>query len=566
MSLKKFNIFVVLISLTVMTLLYLYIAKLLHTNIDAQVRNSVRVSAIELRQQLLSNFNTLQQRFTLYEEYSLQKLEHVKTSLQEEGLEHNLDDLAKDINVNVYDGHYEIYIINKDKVVTESTSKADVGLDYKEYPYFAKELERLKSGGLEYQISAPVFDEFALDIAQYYVMSLDSEHWVMIGFVLPFSEYVTYKTEDLQHVFPSLKELKLFILTYDNIQLINTKVHQKKDMAASKTRKEQYAAMIIEELGLSKSDDSTSIELIAESFAQQPVVMKYADKKREGLAYTLVESSFEDTSDDFMLISRAVFDESLYLSEYNNLKNLMYLFISLVYIFMILGFALMYKAVIQKISVIEAQMHDDNAIEVKGFLFSEFKYFIKRYNNFLGRWKQEVQRLNEITLQDELTKCANRRYFNQKMKEQIDLYRRYSQEFSMIMFDIDDFKAVNDTYGHTEGDHVLQGIASDVRHQLRVSDVLCRIGGEEFAIILPETNRKSALFVAEKIRKVIEKQEYVQNAQITISLGVESFDEHYDFNTFYAAVDKSLYRAKNSGKNCVKSSQDEEVIAEGKGD
>jgi len=554
MSLKKFNIFAVLISLSIMTLLYLYIAKLLQNNIDAQVKNSVRSTSVELRQQLLNNFNALQQRFTLYEEVSLVKLKEVAKALREESSDEQLARLSQKINTNVYDGHYEIYVINKDKVVIKSTSKADIGLDYKEYPYFSKELDQLRAGAIEYKISAPTFDEYALDIAQYYFVALDDERWAMIGFVLPFSEYVTYKKEDLQHIFPSLRHLELYILTYDNIQYINTEAHAKKDMATAKDEKEQYANMIMNDLGLHKSDDSSSIELIAESLIEQPIVMLHDDNARDTLVYTLVESSFENTSDDFMLISKATFDQKVYLAEYVELKNLMYFFITFVYIFMVFGFALMYKSVIQKISGIEHQMHRDEPIEINGFLFSEFKYFIKRYNSFLLRWKAEVERLNEITLLDELTQCANRRYFNQKMKEQIDLYRRYEQEFSMIMFDIDDFKSVNDTYGHNEGDKVLQGIAEDVRKQLRVSDVLCRIGGEEFAVILPETNRESAIFVAEKIRKVIESREYIDGVRITISLGVESYDKNYTFNTFYTLVDKFLYKSKNSGKNCVSSS------------
>ena len=118
MSLKKFNAFIVLISLTVMTLLYLYITELLQHNIDAQVQNNVRSTTVELRQQLLNNFNTLQQRFGHYEESSLQKLQDVSKQITESTTSVDLITMASLINKNVYDGHYEIYIINEDKVVT----------------------------------------------------------------------------------------------------------------------------------------------------------------------------------------------------------------------------------------------------------------------------------------------------------------------------------------------------------------------------------------------------------------------------------------------------------------
>ncbi len=553
MSLKKFNIFIVLISLSIMSLLYIYIVQQLETSIDAQVKRSVRSTAVELRQQLLNDFNTLKMRFGHYEASSLEKLQKVASAIDTDTSNETLVELANMINVNVYDGHYEVYVINSDKVVSLSTSKGDIGLDFKAYPYFSKELDQLRSGGIEYKISAPTFDEYALDIAQYYLVSLD-DRWVMIGFVLPFGEYVNYKVSELQETFHSLKELDLYLLTYDNIQHINSTPSSTKNLTRTMAQKDQYAQMIMDDLSLQKSQVSSVVEVIAGSFTQKNLEVIHSENAQTSVVYTLVESSFEETSDDFMLISKAVFDQRLYLADYAELKNLMYMFISFVYLFMLLGFWLMYKAIIQKISGIEKQMHHDEPIELEGFLFSEFDYFLKRYNNFLLRWKAEVNRLNEITLQDELTQCANRRYFNQKMKEQIDLHQRYEQEFSMIMFDIDDFKAINDAYGHTEGDHVLKNMSKDVQGQLRVSDVLCRIGGEEFAIILPETNRKSAVFVAEKIRKMVEEQSYIKNETVTISLGVESFNKGYDFNSFYRAVDTLLYKSKEGGKNCVNSS------------
>jgi len=536
-----------------MSLLYIYIAQKLQVSIEAQVKRSVRTTSVELRQQLFNDFNTLEMRFGHYEESSLKKLQKVVNTLTDDVSAETLADLMKTINTNVYDGHYDLFIINSDKVISMSTSKGDIGLDFKAYPYFSKELDQLRSGGIEYKISAPTFDEYALDMAQYYIMSMD-DRWVMIGFVLPFGEYVNYKVDELKKTFPSLVDLDLYLLTYDNIQHINTTPLPAKDLKRSMQQKDQYANMIMHDLHLKKSPESSVVEVIAGNFSEHNIELIHDDIRQKSVVYTLVDSSFEETSDDFMLISKAVFDQSVYLAEYSELKNLMYLFITFVYFFMILGFFLIYKAVIEKISTIEKQMYHDEPIELKGFLFSEFSYFLSRYNSFLLRWKDEVKRLNEITLQDELTGCANRRFFNQKMKEQIDLHRRYDQVFSMIMFDIDDFKAINDTYGHTEGDNVLKQMATDVHEQLRVSDVLCRIGGEEFAIILPETDRKSAIFVAEKLRKVIASAHYIENEQVTISLGVDSYDKTYDFNTFYQIVDKLLYRSKEGGKNCVNSS------------
>ena len=550
MSLKKFNIFFILISLLVMTLFYLYIARLLQNNIDTQVQNSVRSSGIELRQQLYSNFNLIEQRFVHYEEVSLLKLKEVAQSVDKNTTTETLVSLSSILNHNVYDGHYEIYLIDENKKVIESTSKGDVGLDYNEYPYFSKALDKLQEGTIEYKISAPTYDEYALDIAQYYVVATNDGQWVMIGFVLPFDDYIHTQPETLNDVFPALKQVDLFILTYDSIQHINTQAHKIKDFKTAGAEKEYYANMMMKDLSLEKRQDSGVIESIAGFFSEQNMVqlLKVDD---ESEVYTLVDSSFENSADDFMFIAKLTFDHEYFRQGYDELKNLMHLFVSFIFLFILFAFIIIYSFVIKKVSAIVYEMQSDEAIKIEGFMFSEFKFFVKRYNSFLLRWQEEVHRLNDITLTDELTQCANRRHFNQIMKSQIDLFKRYQHPFSMIMYDIDDFKAINDSYGHTQGDTVLTKMSEDVRQHLRSSDILCRIGGEEFAIILPDTDEEAATVVASKIRETIEKHIYIDKQSVTISLGVSEFTGGHNFNSFYSSTDQLLYQAKNSGKNCV---------------
>ena len=552
MSLKRFHIFFVFFSLLAMLLLYLYISNLLQINIDKNVKNSIHSTAIELRQQLRNDFATVQQRFSIYEEISLEKLYHATNYLGDNPNRYDLNVIAKEINSNVYDGRYEIHIINDAKIVEKSTTLNSVGFDYSLFPHFSNELDQLKSEGIEYKITPPMFDEFTQSISQYYVLRGVGNQWIMLGFVLPFEEYVNQNVNKLQAGFPSLKALDLYILTYDAIQHINTDKESLLTDDLAKVNR-QHNHMMLEELGLETTEERSAIVAIAERFSQQNVVSIENELTQETVIYSLATSSNENDADDFMLITKMRFDKSHFLSDYLELQNLMYLFITMVIIFMVAGFFLIHKAIIQTIGKIVVQTQKDEPIRIEGYLFSELKFFIQRYNNFLLRWKEEVRHLNDITLTDELTQCYNRRYFNSKIKKQIDLYERYKQEFSMIMFDIDNFKHVNDIYGHSIGDHVLRSMAEHVQEQIRTSDVLCRIGGEEFAVILPETNRESAMFVAEKIREHIEQQVYIENEQVTISLGVDSFTEEYDFNSFYTTVDSYLYKSKNSGKNCVNS-------------
>ena len=550
MSLKKFNLFFILISFLVMTLFYLYIARLLQNNIDTQVQANVHTSAVEFRQQLYTHFNTLQQRFVHYEEVSLLKLHEVAKTVDENSTSETLLSLSSILNHNVYDGHYEIYLIDKNKEVVASTSKGDIGLDYKEYPYFSKALDKLQDGTIDYKISAPTYDEYALDIAQYYVLPAANGRWVMIGFVLPFDDYISSESETIANVFPALNKVDLFILTYDSIQHINTQAHKMKDFKTAGAEKEYYSNMMMKELDLVKSPENDVIETIAGFFTEQNMV-QLQKLNDESEVYTLVDSSFENSADDFMFIAKLTFEHEYFREGYNELKNLMHLFVSFIFLFILFAFILIYSFVIKKVSAIVHEMQSDEVIKMQGFMFSEFKFFVKRYNSFLVRWQDEVHRLNDITLTDELTQCANRRHFNQIVKSQIDLFKRYQHPFSMIMYDIDDFKAINDSYGHTQGDTVLIKMSEDVRKHLRSNDVLCRIGGEEFAIILPDTNEEAATVVANKIRETLEKHTYIDNQSVTISLGVSEFTGGHNFNSFYSSTDQLLYQAKNSGKNCV---------------
>lgn len=153
---------------------------------------------------------------------------------------------------------------------------------------------------------------------------------------------------------------------------------------------------------------------------------------------------------------------------------------------------------------------------------------------------------------DELTKLHNRKAYNERMEELLSLKKRNKTSFSMIMYDIDNFKSVNDTYGHRVGDTVLIQMSALVKSYIRESDYLFRIGGEEFIILLTETDVKDALTVATKICKSVENDlKNIINTPITISLGLSEANESDTEDTIFKRVDTLLYKSKNDGKNRV---------------
>jgi len=167
----------------------------------------------------------------------------------------------------------------------------------------------------------------------------------------------------------------------------------------------------------------------------------------------------------------------------------------------------------------------------------------------------ENARLFELATTDGLTKLFVHRYFQLLLDQEVHNHQRFKRPFSIVMMDIDDFKVINDTYGHPTGDKVLRHVARAIKKNTRAVDVAARYGGEEFVLILPETDLENARVAAEKICDFIEQMEIQhghEKIRVTISAGVASFPRHAgDKQTLIRSADGALYIAKRSGKNRV---------------
>lgn len=178
---------------------------------------------------------------------------------------------------------------------------------------------------------------------------------------------------------------------------------------------------------------------------------------------------------------------------------------------------------------------------------------LSRMNKKLNELQGELQQQAE---HDHLTSLYNRRYFEKISSTVIKLGKRSKQKTSIIIIDIDDFKLVNDTYGHHVGDNVIKFLSSSFLKNIRESDIAARVGGEEFVILLPNTNVESAIALASKIRSFVENSiiniNEKQTLKFTISLGVdEVLESDLDITPSLNRADKLLYKAKSSGKNRV---------------
>lgn len=162
--------------------------------------------------------------------------------------------------------------------------------------------------------------------------------------------------------------------------------------------------------------------------------------------------------------------------------------------------------------------------------------------------------LYQAAIRDPLTHAYNRRFFQEESGRAVSHAMRHGAPLTIIMLDLDHFKAVNDTYGHQAGDAVLQAVASELGRGIRHEDVLCRIGGEEFAILARSTTLVQATLAAERLRSRVEALVVAHdnhNLKVTISLGVAELLGDKDADSLVARADRALYRAKAEGRNKV---------------
>ena len=172
--------------------------------------------------------------------------------------------------------------------------------------------------------------------------------------------------------------------------------------------------------------------------------------------------------------------------------------------------------------------------------------------NIEGQYHEEIYRLMTV---DGLTQVHNKRYFDEMLDREVSRARRYDREFSLILFDIDHFKQVNDTFGHLAGDAVLRQLGNVVSKSVRRDDIVARTGGEEFGILIPEIGLAGAAELAQKLNTLVDEHPFEFEStrmDVTISCGVASWGrQHESGPSLVQAADDALYEAKRTGRNRV---------------
>ncbi len=188
-------------------------------------------------------------------------------------------------------------------------------------------------------------------------------------------------------------------------------------------------------------------------------------------------------------------------------------------------------------------------------LVMELKQEKMKVESLARELKDANEKLRELVFRDGLTGLYNRRFFEELLDKELERVERYSHILSFVMMDIDHFKKINDTYGHPRGDEVLRAVADIFEKKIRKPDIAARYGGEEFALVLPETDIKGAVVLADRLRHLVEElkiKEEIKIIRVTISVGITMYDPKKGRRSkeeIMEAADKALYNSKQTGRN-----------------
>ncbi|VVB83053.1 Diguanylate cyclase, GGDEF domain [uncultured archaeon] len=175
--------------------------------------------------------------------------------------------------------------------------------------------------------------------------------------------------------------------------------------------------------------------------------------------------------------------------------------------------------------------------------------FRKKITDLFESMNESISMLYEAATHDEKTGLYNNKFFETIFEMEVEKARRGQEKLSMIMTDIDFFKKINDTYGHMKADEFLKILAQVIQKQVRGSDIVARFGGEEFIILLPETNLEKAKKFAARLKKAIHEDKILRKYNVHVSGGITQYKDKEDKKKFKERVDKALYKAKETGRD-----------------
>lgn len=534
-TIYKLQILFSLIILGIFFLFYLTYKNSYQTDLDTYIQKEIEFNKnriIDSLKIVSTKYEDKRNFFLNIHNYSLKSLKE-DSSL-------TLKELKKDIKdkYNLTDIEIEFYLIDKNYVIYETTFPKDLGFDLSIIAEAKDFLDKTKIDKKVYL--ADNISEDAIDgkYKLYSYSKLKDDTFLELGFT------DTKLFNSISNDLNNHKNLSLYrVNTNEKYQYYYKMEKRNKNIS-----KEEHFNKLRKFLKDENSDD-----IILNTIRSNKSVL--IEKDNEIISYIPLleykEFSLLKYTDIVMEIK---IDITQKIKALENFKKIFIFEFVITILFLYFMFNWIKKNFTKPIEVIATSIKNEEVIDY----FTESKndceltYISNEYNKLFNKLKDEIQINKDLTYIDALTKIKNRKAYNEKLKEDLSLKKRYSTPFCMLILDIDNFKKINDFYGHNIGDKVLIELSKLIQNNIRVNDNLFRIGGEEFVIIFSQTTLENAKIVSEKVRNIIQRDlNTIENQKITVSIGLSeiTFDDNED--TIFKRVDTLMYKSKNNGKNKV---------------
>jgi len=558
-SLRSVNIifFIILVAFVVLIGIeqYRYISR----EFTTELQKTIETNTYQLQDYFKNSFDKLHYVFNKTAQLDFQKLQEAKEYF--DTIDKPLEPIHKRLNENVIFGTYDIYLINFDKVIVRSTFPMDVGMDFKNYGYASKILDMVKNGVIPYHISPPYFSYVSDDFRKYLLtLSKHGDFFVQISHNYFSLENIRREVLLLKERYPHVKVLEVIFSSNELIKKLDKVYHDKKDYFRKHEKdKEDFLRQFAKDLhlDLNIADTMKKSDLTGLLFGTERIRYRIDPTTKTAVVYSLSENIFNDTMNREIIILRTIYDLHGFYALYH--ARLVRLAVIMVLSFLMIAaiFFFVKRLFSDQLRQMAEALKHDRDIETEGFIIKEFKMVADAINSYRAKLKRKNRELEMLSHTDPLTGVYNRRYFGKMLEEYIYEYRRYERRFALLIFDIDNFKQINDRYGHDVGDEVLRELTNLIVHEIRMSDLLFRIGGEEFAILFEPIDTIHAGKIAENLCESVRKHSFLNRLHVTISVGVSCFRKDDDSFSLYKRVDTYTYRSKKGGKDRVTSDESE---------
>lgn len=454
------------------------------------------------------------------------------------------------LNKEAVFGAYKITLIEKDALIEDTAYK--------------KAVDDLFNKKRAIDISEPMVESTSMNIRRYLMRLSDEGNKVLqLEFMLDFSKILREAYRTLPQ---EMQTLRFYLVNEYSVKKIDFRDEGSEIPTVQKSWKDTQEVLrsINEQLKdpyitnvLQKDTLRENINFTAEVsaiFKKNGNALSFVDEEhRQIVFYTMTNRLCSQISQTQLIIHAAFSLEPLAKDTEKSFATFLATAFVVVSILLALYLLIVFN-ISRKMEKIIRTLNNNEMIKEENIIVHEIEELKKTYNDLHSDLNNQIEVGKSLTYVDELTKAKNTRAYKEKVKEFLAFYKRHDIVFSMALLDIDDFKRINDTFGHRTGDHVLMDITKLIESHIRANDFLFRVGGEEFVLIFAKTPLENAKIAAEKIRNLVEtKLATIEDKKITVSMGLSESRINDTENTLYERVDMLLYESKKSGKNKVTS-------------